>query len=438
MLKRLVRNTGYLFSANVVVAILGIFTLTIMARALGPAGFGILVLIEAYARVIDRFLRFEPWQAMIRFGADALERGRDNDFHQLIKASTLFDIFGATLSAIVAMASLHFVGPWLKFNAEEITMAQAFSASLIFSLSATPKAVLRLFDQFGTLAKISVSIAMIRFLLAATAWVLGGNLWYFVALLILHQLIQNLAMLAFAWRELDRQNHKGVWRTPLEHLFEKHPGILKFIWNSNVNVIARASTRRFDTIIVGIMLNPAAAGFYQLSQRISIALVRLGAPLQQAVYPDIARLWSRGDFDAFRRTVMFVNITVGVIAALCVAIASLKMDFLVPLAFGNEFAAAAPLIIIQLIGVAIFMLGISLSPALLSMGADEPLVKITLSATVAFFVGLVPLVYVFGAIGAAINHLVLNLIWLFGCTWFFLARTTQENVRQSVGQSPSA
>ena len=43
---------------------------------MGPEQLGLLALIEAYTRVVDRLIRLEPWQALIKYGADALEGDR--------------------------------------------------------------------------------------------------------------------------------------------------------------------------------------------------------------------------------------------------------------------------------------------------------------------------------------------------------------------------
>ncbi|MGH6915911.1 MAG: lipopolysaccharide biosynthesis protein, partial [Geminicoccales bacterium] len=76
IIRRLLKNLTYLFSGNLAASVLSLAALALTARALGPAQFGILVLIEAYIRLIDRLVRIEPWQALIKYGAEALEQGR--------------------------------------------------------------------------------------------------------------------------------------------------------------------------------------------------------------------------------------------------------------------------------------------------------------------------------------------------------------------------
>jgi glycosyltransferase involved in cell wall biosynthesis len=177
LINRLIRNLGYLLSGSLVAAGLGLIALALTARALGPAELGLLALIEAYARVIDRFIRLEPWQALIKYGADALEGDRPEDFRSLLKFGVLVDVGGALCSAIVAVTFVAMVGPWLDWSAQTVQMAAVYSASLIFQLSATPIAVLRLFDRFGVFAWLEVATALARVILFAVAFLAGAGLW---------------------------------------------------------------------------------------------------------------------------------------------------------------------------------------------------------------------------------------------------------------------
>ena len=413
------------------VALIGLLSLAVMARALGPAGLGVIALIEAYVRSVDRIFRFEPWQAVVRYGAAALEGSREDDFRRLIKFSTLFDLFGASLAALVAVIGVRYAASWLELDQEQTRMAMWFSATLILALSSTPTAVLRLFDKFKLISTLLVSLAIARLILVVFAWQFGGDLWSFIIILMLYQAAEQLTLLGFAWSELRRRRYDDVWRLPLRGLMAEHPGLLRFLWNSNISVIARTSTLRFDTLILGTLLDPAAAGLYQLAKRTGIAALRLGRPIQQAVYPDVARLWTRGDVLQFRRIVLRINGVMGALGILVLIVMTYHMDFLVRLAFGEAFATTAPLVTVQLLAVTILLAGSTLNPALLSMGADRNLIRITLIATLIFFLVFVPLVHLFGSLGASMSHVAFNLTWLVGCLAVFLQGTRPAGGRHA-------
>ncbi|MBU2531547.1 MAG: lipopolysaccharide biosynthesis protein [Alphaproteobacteria bacterium] len=424
ILRRVARNASYLLSANFVAAVLGIITLSVTARSLGPLAFGLFVLIEIYGRSVDRLVRLESWHAVVRYGADSLEQDQSDEFRQLIKGSTLFDVLGATLSAAFGIALATTIAPLLQLDAWSTFLAQCYCASLALSLTSTPIAVLRLFDKFGILARLTMVSATTRLLMATAAWVAGGDLLYFVIVLIVQQVIDCVLMLYFGWRELHRQGYDHIWRVPMRGFFGTFAGVAGFVWHSNLNVMLRTLTQRFDTMIVAAILGPAAAGLYQLSQRIARLLVRFSGPIAQSIYPDIAKLWVRGEIAEFRRIVILLNVAIGALVTVGVLIASSQMTFLVSFAFGAQFLPAVPIILARLVAVALFLSGAVLNPALLSMNLHRQLSRVTIIGTTIFFVAIVPLVFAFGAFGAALAHVVSTAIWLIAGYAIFLAGTS--------------
>jgi O-antigen/teichoic acid export membrane protein len=427
--RRLARNVGYLFSANAMVSGLGLLTLSVMAYGLGPAGLGVVAIIEAYVRSVDRVLRFEPWQAVVRYGSTALENKDRSRFSRLIKASTLFDIAGACAAAIAAILLADLVMPRMGLDEAQTPLAVMFAVSLFFNLAATPTAVLRLFDKFDLIAKFSVLLALLRLLMVAVAWQLGAGLWSFVIILAIYQAASALVPLAVAWRELAHQGFgiTQVFASPLRGVLAANAGIERFVWNSNLNVILRTATQRFDILIVGAILGPAATGIYQLARRTGQAAMVFGRPIQQAIYPDIARLWARGEFSRFSRILLITNGAIFLCGCLGLLVVALNIEPLVQLFFGKDFLVAAPLIVVQGFAIVLFLAGNTLNPALLSMGRDNALVLISLTASAIFFVVFVPFLKIFGVMGGSIAHVVFNVVWLTGCI-LVLLRTTSNAI----------
>src|SRR5690349_17677240 len=84
-LVRFARNAFHIASGNASAVALGMISLALSAQMLGPALLGILATIEGYGRMVDQIVRLETWQALIRYGADALEKQDRNRFRSLVK-----------------------------------------------------------------------------------------------------------------------------------------------------------------------------------------------------------------------------------------------------------------------------------------------------------------------------------------------------------------
>ncbi len=428
--RRVARNLTYLFSANAIVTGANIVILAVTARALGPVGLGILALVESYVRAVDLFLRFETGQAVLKYGTEALERNRPVVFRRAIKFSLLCDLAGGCFAALVAILAAGAAAGFLNFDAGQQTMLVAFAATLVFSVSSTAVAVLQLFDRFDMLARTTVVLSIVRLIIAAGIWFFSGGLWAFVTLLMISQVADHLVPLVLALRELQRQGHGDFWKVPLNGVTRENAGLFAFIFNANLNVVARNSTLRFDTLIVGGLLGPASAGFYQLAKRVGLLATKISKPVQQTIYPEIARLWARGEIARFRRVVFGINFLLLSITVLALAFLWFFGEPLIRFFFGNSFAPATPLVIVQAIAAALFFSGSIFSPALLSMGEDSALVRVTLLGSFGSFI-LVPAVRMFDALGASMAHVLFNITLVFGCLRLFLHHT-REAARNAV------
>jgi O-antigen/teichoic acid export membrane protein len=426
LINRLVRNAGYLLSGNLVAAALGLVALALMARALGPEQLGLLALIEAYTRLIDRLIRLEPWQALIKYGADALEDDRREDFRSLLKFGVLIDAGGAACSALIAITFVAVAGPWLGWSEQTVQMATVYSVSLLFQLAATPTAVLRLFDRFAVFAWLEVASAAGRVALFGLAFLAGAGLWTFLLLAMVLHLARHIALGLIAWRELRRQGYGRFLSARVAGVATRCPGIWSFVWSLKASVLIRRSTGDLDVLLIGAFLDTGAVGLYHVAKRFGDATLKVGVPIQQVLFPDIARLWARREIKRLRTTVLQIDLITGALAAAVLAAVGLNIDLVLQLTVGPDYAAAGILVILQLLATTTALFGTALRPALLSMGLQVLLLKIVIVATFGFYATLVVSLPMLGVAGASIAHIVLNTLWLLAACVVFARRIRQE------------
>jgi O-antigen/teichoic acid export membrane protein len=429
LLRRLAKNAGYLVSGNVVAAGLGLIALALIARALGPKELGLLALIEAYVALVDRLIRLEPWQALIKYGADALERDRRDDFRSLLKFGTLIDAGGAACGALVAIGFVAGAGPWLGWSEQMVYMASVYSLSLLFKLAATPTAVLRLFDRFPVFAGLEVATAAARAALFAIAFLAGAGLWTFLLLAMALHLGHHLALALIAWRELRRQGYGHILRARVAGVAIRCPGIWSLIWSLKVSVLVRRSTGDLDVLLIGAFLDTGAVGLYHVAKRFGDATLKVGVPIQQVLFPDIARLWARREIKRLRSTVVQIDLITGILAAAMLAGVGLNVDLVLGLTVGPDYADAAILVILQLLATTTALFGTALQPALLSMGLQVLLLKTVVVATIGFYATLVVALPLLGVVGASIAHIVLNTLWLV-CAIILFGRRIRHAIAQ--------
>jgi O-antigen/teichoic acid export membrane protein len=411
-LGRLARNVGYLAGGNAIAYPLDLIALALTARVLGPEQFGVLVLIQAYVRTINRLLTFQSWQAIIRFGSGVLEQRRSEDFQSLIKFGLLLDIGTGITGCIVGLLGLQLAGQWFDWSHETVVMASVFCLALAFSVGDTPTAILRLFNRFNVLAYRQGATSAVRVVLALGGFLAEAGLWFFVLVAIFVQIFGHALGLTAAWRELRQQGFAGVLRAPLTGVARRFPGIWHFAWSTNITSTLRMSTQEVDTLVVGGLVDATAAGFYQVAKRMVRVALQLAVSVQQAVYPDVAKLWAKGAIQQFGTIVQRANLLMGMMGCCALLVTMVGAEQIIVWSIGAAFRDASVLLIVQMLAGTIILFGIALQPALMSMGLQRRVLQIAFGATALFHVCLLASVPWIGALGGSLAHVAFSAVWV--------------------------
>lgn len=412
-LRQLFKNAGALLSGNMVAWILGLVTFAITARILGQTQFGILVLITTYVTIVDRLLNFQSWQALIKYGADALVRESDDDFKSIVKFCTLLDAATAILGTIVATAAAFWVGQWLAWERETVLMAALYSFVILFNINGTPTGILRLFNRFQLFAVQNIISAAIKFVGIIILLFIGADLWSVLLLWMATTIIGQLLLLGLGWRELRIQGFNGIHKASIGDISNQHPGVWGFILTTNLNSSIRMTSRELDTMIVGGMVGVEGASLFKIAKQIAAIPAMLSDPLYQAIYPDLSKLWVKGDIKKFKQLIVRSGLIAGGVATIIWLGVILFGSLFIQLTFGAEYVAAQPILVWYMLAMVIAIYGFPLHPAMLSMGRPKTTFWIHLLSTIAYF----PLLFVFikwmDLVGAGIAYICYYLLWSF-------------------------
>ena len=241
-------------------------------------------------------------------------------------------------------------------------MAAVYGASLLFQLSATPIAVLRLFDRFGVFAWLEVVTAVARGGSVRGRVPAGAGLWTFLLLVMALSVAYSgagpdrMARVAPSGPRRVPQGARGRRRNALSQDLELHlvaPSI----------VPGPPQHRRSGHAAHRDVARSGAVGLYHVAKRLGDATLKVGIPIQQVLFPDVARLWARREIQRLRRTVVQIDLISGGLAAGVLAGVALNVDLVLGLTVGAEYADAGILVILQLIATTTALFGTALRPA---------------------------------------------------------------------------
>jgi len=282
--RRLIQNTGMLVSSNVIVAILGFLATVIKTRTLGVQQFGLLSVIIANVMLIQSFASFGSWQALIKFGAEALKHDLPDDFMAQVKLALLLDGIGCISGCAIGFLSAFLLPKWLGWSVETSHWMILFSLNILFDLSGTPEGVLRLLDKFGLIAIKNISISILSLVGALFVSLTGGGIQGFLVVTMVASLVGSVILMVLAVIELRKRNLMRYWLAPINNWKPS----LRFSFWTYMTMTLDIPVNQLDILIVSAVISLESAGVYKIIKQLIGMLGMLADPVYQAVYPQFA------------------------------------------------------------------------------------------------------------------------------------------------------
>ncbi len=288
LLRRVLRNSTYLFASNLISAVLGIVT----ANLLGAQSFGALGVITGFVTNINRLLSFRMSDVVVRYVGEALEQEQNKRGAALLKAAGLAEA-GTSLAAFAVLAALAPLGArYFGHDASLTPLFLVYGLSILANmLNETATGFLQVTGHFRTQALINLAQSLL--VAGAIVWTAlnhGGLVEVLLAYL-LGKMILGLGPVAAALFWARRVLGAGWLRVPLAHLppWRELTGFsLSTNFSATINMIARDS----EVPWVGLFFGTQVAGYYKFAlQWITLIAMPIN-PLIATTYPELARAWA--------------------------------------------------------------------------------------------------------------------------------------------------
>lgn len=302
VLRRIGKNVTILFSGAVVIGLLGLGTLTLNARALGPTQFGLLVLVQSFVVICGRVFSFDTWQAVIKFGSEFQARRDVDGLRAIGSFAFVFDASSAIAAGTVGLLLLFFFPRLIGLPETEFAAAAVYTATLFIQLPGAPIGVLRLYDKFHWLTAITVGEAAARLAASGVMFMLhaplSAYLYSFAAILV----AANGARVA-ASMVLLRSATGSLQFSRIADLRRVSRQFLRFSSGSWITGTLNVTRRDGTTLIIAALLGPAGAGLYGVAVRLVRPIRDLAELLRQAIFPDLSRLIADGNHASLAQVV---------------------------------------------------------------------------------------------------------------------------------------
>lgn len=174
--------------------------------------------------------------------------------------------------------------------------------------------------------------------------------------------------------------------------------------------LAQASVHAYTTInviILGFLMGPVAVAQYSIAEKIYSAVRGMLSPIVQAFFPSMSIKFESSSAE-FRPSLIRLALMIGSLLTIAALLVVVTADWLVLIVAGQHDEAI--IIILRILGFALFFaLGAFFGPMLVAQRRNRLLLQITVIGGVIGIGTVVPLVTLFGVMGAAASFLIVQI-----------------------------
>lgn len=435
--RRLLRFASYVLTAQFIVGVLNVAQVVVVARALGVAGYGQLVLILAVVQVIRELLDARTWETVITYIPQYQARQATPQVASVIKISFLIDLAGGVLGYLIVLV----LSPWLAAlflgEPELATLIRLFAlTTLIESPLETIGALFRVNDQFTlySLQRVTLAGLQLGLVLVCLPAGLGGV----ILGLVLAGGLTLLLVGGLCWRMIHRQR-LGHWRgSAVSTLGREATGaIVRFAAAANLNATSQIGWHWSDLLIVGLLTDIPTAGLYGLAKRHYNQVNGILNPVFATTFPELSRLHAQEDWHEIarlqRRLVQFMSLFALVLITAGVLLIPVAFDLLYEPAFSGA-AVLLQLLLLALVRIPTLWTG----GYMLLTGHVRLFVTSNFITVLLLILAQIVLTVWFGALGLAFAYALVSLgVLVFQVVvWLRWLRPSLTSVAPSLAAKP--
>ncbi len=351
LVQRVLRNSGYILSANTASAALSFVQTLMAARLLGVAGYGILGTITVFASNVNRLTSFRMGELVIRYVGKFSAEGDPRRAMAVFKAAGLTEMLSSLLAYALVVLLSPLAARFLTKDPAAASLFALYGLVLLANLMAeSSTALLQYLNRFRLIAAFTVAQSLLTLLLIASAFAVHGGLESIVLAYLIGKAAWALAITLAAAVEAGRVWGGGWWLTPLGVLREHAGELAKFAVSTNASATINLITRDSDILWVGLLSSPVHVGYYKAARTfINVIFVPID-PLIGTTYRELAREAAARQWQNVRHLLR----TGTLIASIWAVPACLGLTVLGPWFlswYGPEFGSAYPAMVLLLAGV---------------------------------------------------------------------------------------
>jgi O-antigen/teichoic acid export membrane protein len=392
----------------------GLVTMALLARQLGPESFGVVAMIRTVVGIVDSYANFNTWQAIIRYGTEAIAQKRIGDVERVIKLGVVIDLATGVLGTVILAVVAFIVPAAFGWSQHEAAFCALYGATIFTRVSGASDGVFRICDSYRAQAISSTVSAVIVAVAVGIAVGLDASFDGCVLALIIGEVLGNLIVTVTSLL-VARDAGFGSWRkASLKGIGTAFPGIVRFLVTTNAQLTVKKTSSELDMVIVGALLGKAASGLFRVVKQLGTIPGRVFMPFEQVLFTELARATASRDYAMFRRLLWRFTGIVTAGSLLMWAVAAIAAEPLIRIVAGNDYVSAASAFRWYLLAMVLIIAGTPTMRAIIALGRPGTLFGIDVVVLVVLAASLIAGSLLWGLTGVAaavVVHRFVQLVW---------------------------
>jgi O-antigen/teichoic acid export membrane protein len=297
VLARVVKNSGYLFTSNVISAVLSILT----ANLLGVRVFGVLGIVISFVSNINRLLSFRMGDAVVKYMSNHLAKDEKQAAAAVVKAAALTEGLTSLLAYGILAALAPLAAKYLADDPSTLPLFLLYGLSILSNITTeTATGILQVGGHFRSQAIINFLQSVATAAIIIYAYFSGTGLTTVLMAYLAGKMILGLAPILLALYWLPRMLGADWIKAPM-NLLPPRKEFIRFSLSTNfsgtINMVARDS----EVLWVGFFFSPLEAGFFKTALAVINLVVMPITPFISTTYPEITRAVAAFRWNRVRR-----------------------------------------------------------------------------------------------------------------------------------------
>ncbi len=350
LLRRVLKNTGYLFSSSTASMVFVAVQSILVARLLGVETLGVITVAMTFVTMVNQLFSFRMGEFVVRYFGKSVAEGNQAHASATVKASVLVE--GVT--SLVAFGFLLLVAPLgARFVAKDsgsLILFQIFGLAILANLmTETSNGVLRVLNHYKVQGWITLIQTILTFSMITLAFIFKGNVMTVLLAYLIGKVFLGFSPVIAAAFYMRKEVDRDWWRTKLT-ILPALKDMTRFAVSTNLSGTLKLVVSESEPFWVGLLLNTEAVGLYKVALAIVGLLIIPVTPFNFTAFPEITRSVASKTWQQLRRLLKRVSIlsaawTIGVTLFMAVL-----GKWLIGVTYGNEFTPSYISLMILLIG----------------------------------------------------------------------------------------